>query len=172
VTFIIDTNLILIANGQHEHVSAACVQACVRRLQDVMARGRFAIDDQFLILREYEHKSDPHTGKRPGDQFVRWALQNASNPGRCDQVPLQVHPERGFVSFPDDPQLSAFDPSDRKFIAVANAHEDHPPILQATDSKWPRFAPALLRHGIEIEFICPLEIHQFQEHKEGHGTHE
>ena len=54
--------------------------------------------------------------------------------------------------------MSKFDPSDRKFVAVANAHPGKPSILQATDSKWWGWKDALLECGIKVEFLCPAEI--------------
>ena len=40
------------------------------------------------------------------------------------------------------------------FLAVAAAHEDRPPIIQATDSKWIGWESALSLHAIEIEWVC------------------
>jgi hypothetical protein len=69
------------------------------------------------------------------------------------------------VSFPDDPDLAQFDPSDRKFVAVAAAHPERPPILQAADSKWLAWEKPLRRHDITVEFLCPDDIERFQANK-------
>ena len=45
--------------------------------------------------------------------------------------------------------------SDRKFVAVANAHPAKPPILQSTDSKWWGWKEALQEVGITVHFLCP-----------------
>lgn len=45
--------------------------------------------------------------------------------------------------------------SDRKFVAVVNAHKKKPPIYQATDSKWWGWNDALEEVGIHVEFLCP-----------------
>ena len=50
-----------------------------------------------------------------------------------------------------------FDPADRKFIAVALAHPEKPPILQAVDSQWWDFRDAFRRNGVIVEFICEDE---------------
>jgi hypothetical protein len=52
------------------------------------------------------------------------------------------------------PPGEQIDPSDRMFLAVAAAHADRPPIIQATDSKWIGWESALLAHAIEIEWVC------------------
>jgi hypothetical protein len=166
-TEIIDTNVVLVANGQHPDVSPGCIAESALRLQKIMQKGRFAVDDAFRILSEYQNKTQPKTGNRPGDAFVKWTLRNNFNTQRCDQISIRDHPERGFESFPDDQDLRQFDPSDRKFVAVAVAHPNHPPIIQAADSKWITWAPILKRYGIEVEFICEDDIKRFHMKKGG-----
>jgi hypothetical protein len=102
-----------------------------------------------------------------GELIAAWALQNNANATKCDCIDLHLHPDRGYKSFPDDERLSKFDPPDRKFVAVAVAHENHPPILQAADSKWLGWAPALSDHGIEVDFLCPDDIQRFRDKKSG-----
>ncbi|MBX3184849.1 MAG: hypothetical protein KIT72_07620 [Polyangiaceae bacterium] len=166
-TAIVDTNVILVANRQHQDVSEACVVSCTRRLQAIMKDGRVAIDDGYRILKEYQNKTTPQIGKRAGDAFVKWLLRNNANEQRCDQVKLEEHSVRGFKSFPDDVRLANFDPPDRKFVAVAVAHGGHPPIAQAADSKWLGWAPALRDHGVSVEFLCPHDIQGFDDKKKG-----
>lgn len=167
MTSIVDTNVILAANGQHENVGPSCVLACALKLQSIMKGGRIALDHTFEILLEYQKKTTPKTGNRPGDAFVKWALQNNANTDRCDQIELHPHLERGYESFPDDERIADFDRTDRKFVAVAAAHEDHPPILQAADSKWLGWEPALKDHGITVDFLCLADIQRFHKKKSG-----
>lgn len=164
---VVDTNVVLVANGQHEDVSQECVATCALRLQEIMKSGKIALDDGFLILSEYLKKTTPKTGNRPGDAFVKWALQNNANTSRCDLVPITEYGERGFEEFPEDERLSGFDPPDRKFVAVAAAHDQHPPILQAADSKWLDWSGPLEEHGIEVEFLCSADIERFYKNKFG-----
>ena len=165
MTVVVDTNVILVANGQHQGVSEACVASCAERLHGIAQNGRIAIDDAYRILGEYQNKTDPHVGKRAGDAFLKWLLRNNANPQRCDQVPLVEHAERGFESFPDDARLASFDPPDRKFVAVAAAHGDKPPILQAADSKWLAWNEGLAAHGVKVEFLFPTDISGFEGNK-------
>lgn len=164
---VVDTNVVLVANGQHADVSGACVAACALQLQEIMQRGKLALDDQFRILCEYLHKTQPKKGNRPGDAFVKWALQNRVNAMHVDSVCLEDHDTRGFESFPDDAELFNFDAPDRKFVAVANVHQAKPPILQAADSKWLDWSPALARHGVKVEFLCAADITRFHKKKFG-----
>lgn len=164
---VIDTNVILVANGQHQEVSPECVKACVLALQNVMRSGKLALDDRFLILLEYQNKTQPKKGNQPGDAFVKWALRNCCNTKSVDQVTLLKHNKRGFESFPDDPDLENFDAPDRKFVAVSRAHPNQPSIAQAADSKWLDWAPALKRYGVSVDFLCQSDIQRFHKNKFG-----
>lgn len=164
---VIDTNVILVANGQHESVSPQCVSECAQRLLSIKDHGRLVLDDAYRILLEYQKKTRPKGGKGPGDAFVKWALQVNSDPKRCDQVPIAVNASREFDSFPDDERLAMFDVDDRKFVAVSVAHPGRPPILQATDSKWLDWAPALFDAGVTIDLVCPDDIKHFRSKKSG-----
>lgn len=164
---VVDTNVILVANGQHADVSPECVINCLRALERVKNSGKLVLDEGFLIIREYQNKTQPKNGNRPGDAFVKWALNNRCNSKHVDQVTLLEHDERGFESFPDDPELKNFDTPDRKFVAASGAHPDKPTIAQAADSKWLDWAPALKRHGIEVEFLCQTDIQRFYKRKSG-----
>jgi hypothetical protein len=166
-TYVVDTNVILVANGQHPGVSEACVQRCVTWLEGLMQTGRIALDDAFEIVREYQHKTHASNGEGAGDAFIRWVLHHIDDPVRCDLVPVAHDALRGYEAFPDDPALAAFDAADRKFVAVAHAHPESPPILQAADCKWLDWSPALAQHGVQVQFLCDAEVHQFHVHKFG-----
>lgn len=165
MTSIVDTNAILVANGQHDGVSAECVTACVVRLDTIIKKGRIALDNAYAILAEYQNKTSPWEGKRPGDVFLKWVIQNSANPQRCDQVPITPDSSRGYAEFPDDERLADFDADDRKFVAVAAVHPEHPPILQAADAKWLGWAQALRENGVTVDFLCKDDIRRFRKAK-------
>lgn len=165
MTVVVDTNVILVANRQHDNISAACISTCAKRLQEIMVSGRIAIDDKWLIISEYQNKTNANAGKNPGDAFVKWVLQNKSNSSKCDQVCIKEHSKRGFESFPDTADLKTFDKADRKFVAVAATHPDNPTILQAADSKWLSWNEALKKCGIKVEFVCQKDINKFHKKK-------
>jgi hypothetical protein len=167
-TWIVDTNVILVAGGQHHDVSDACVVACAERLETIMKNGRLALDSGYEIVGEYLHRNEPNRGKNPGDVFAKWVLRNRSNVERCDLVDIPRGPDGDYASFPKHPDLMNFDPPDKKFVAVAAAHRDKPTILEAADSKWIDWETALNFHGINVEFICLADIKKF--HKKKFGT--
>ncbi|WP_374317130.1 hypothetical protein [Aquabacterium sp.] len=167
ITSIVDTNVILVANGQHPAVTQACRACCIAWLQRIMKEGRVALDDAYLIMTEYQHKTHTSTGDGVGDQFVRWVLHEFDNPARVDQVRIDPDEWKGFAAFPADQRLVSFDPSDRKFVAVSRCHPERPPILQAADSKWLDWSGPLAEYGVNILFLCGNELQQFHQHKFG-----
>jgi hypothetical protein len=163
--WVVDTNVILVANGGHPGVSHECVIACAERLNAVMASGILVLDDGFRIVSEYQQRTSPWKAKGVGDLFVKWVLTNLGNLSRVHQVPLtELEPKR-FREFPDAQLESGFDPDDRKFAAVSNAHLSRPSIIQASDCKWLNWCDGLKKCGIVVEFVCPQDIVHFYRNK-------
>ena len=155
---VVDTNVVVVANGRSEQASSDCVETCGEWLEEIM-RGevKLVLDNRWIILREYMQNLRSN-GADVGDRFLGWLLVNKDE--RCDLVPITPvdGSENEFEEFPDDPALDSFDPDDRKFIAVACAHPEKPPILQAVDSQWLDFRNAFRRNGVTVEFICEDDI--------------
>lgn len=162
---VVDTNVILVANGAHKDVSPECVIECVKRLQQLMHGGAIAIDDAHRIVGEYLHKTSPRRGKGVGDVFLRWVLDNLGDPERVQQVALTEVTEDCFAEFPVPALEPAFDRSDRKFAAVAHAHPSRPQIWQAADCKWLDWWPDLKAKGIQVKFLCEDDVCRFYKKK-------
>ncbi len=161
---VIDTNVLLVANQQHNDASPECVLMCTQKLLWAKQHGVIVIDDAYRIISEYCNKPDIN-GTRTGDAFLKWLLQNQSNPARVHQVTINETAVDHFVEFPDHILQSQFDAPDRKFPAVANVHVDKPPVMQAADSKWLNWWPALQAAGISVDFVCPADICGFYSSK-------
>jgi hypothetical protein len=167
---VVDTNVPLAANGAAD-ASPNCVIVCVDALMEILSdQKQLVIDDGWRILREYMNKLSP-SGRRVGDLFLKWVLTNRANPSRCVQVSITPRPDdkEHFKEFPNDPDLASFDRADRKFVAVACAHPDRPPILEALDSKWWGWREPLKRAGVTVMFLCQDEIKALYEQKFGRG---
>lgn len=162
---VVDTNVLLVANEQHDGVGPDCVAICVRRLLALKAEGVVVVDDGFRILGEYLGKTRPNASKGAGDKFLKWLLQNTGNPSRVQTVSVTERETDHFDQFPDHGLQREFDPPDRKFVAVANGHPDKPPIWQAADCKWLHWYAALAVTGISVDFLCPEDVCKFYEAK-------
>jgi hypothetical protein len=133
-----------------------CVQACATALHEITRTGLLVIDAGGLIFDEYKAHLSFAGQPGAGDYFFKWLSDNRYKPDRVAQVTLDGDPIRQgeFSAFPDDPALATFDRSDRKFVAVALAHPDRPPILNAVDRDWSDHRVALERNGVRIRFLC------------------
>ena len=158
---IVDTNVALVASGRSEQASEDCVAVCAERLGQINnGEVKLVLDNQRRIIDEYRGQLNPDGQPGIGDVFLKWVEMNWANPDRCDLVSITPvdGSENAFEEFPDDPELNDFDPDDRKFIAVACAHLESPPILQAVDSQWLDFHKVFRRNGVTVEFICEDDI--------------
>jgi len=158
---VIDTNVLLVANGQHADVSPGCVDACVRRLQEMEKSGVTLVDDGFRILGEYQNKTRIYPPKGVGDVFLKWLLRHAGNPAHVEQVKITETTVDCFAEFPDAVLQTSFDPADRKFVAVAHVHPARPPIWQAADCKWLDWWQSLAASGVTVTFLCPEDARRF-----------
>ena len=161
---VIDTNVLLIANQKHGEVSPGCVETCVKRLREMQRSGVVVMDDAGRILQEYRNKTRPNQPKGIGDVFLKWLFQHMGT-CRVEQVSLIEIAEDRFREFPDASLQAEFDASDRKFVAVAYAHHDRPPVWQASDSKWLRWNTGLETIGVQVEFLCPDDAARFYDKK-------
>lgn len=162
---VIDTNVLLVANGAHDGASDTCRLSCIAKLLDQQRNGITVLDDAHRILREYQHKTSPNKPRGVGDVFLKWLLQNQANPARVHQVTVTESSPGIYAEFPDAKLQAEFDPPDRVFVAVANAHPAKPPIWQATDSKWIHWWATLASQGVTVQFICPSDAERFLEKK-------
>jgi hypothetical protein len=165
---VVDTNVAVVANGHSPQVSSECVLVCVQRLRRITNEDdKLVLDDGWRIIREYLDHLQPAGQPGVGDAFLKWVLTNWANPQRCELVTITPvnHSDTDFREFPSDAELEGFDRSDRKFVAVAAAHPQRPPILQAADSKWLDFKDALRRNGVIVEFICEGDIQRLHVRK-------
>ena len=157
---VVDTNVPVVANGSSEQASPECVKTCAVRLGELTRKGQLVLDDKWLILKEYMANLRSSGQPGVGDAFLNWVLTNRCNPKLCEQVAITPRNsgETDFEEFPSDPELDDFDPEDRKFVAVAAAHPDKPPILQAVDTKWWEMKEPLRKAGIIVGFLCEKDI--------------
>ncbi|MBS1911948.1 MAG: hypothetical protein JST22_08190 [Bacteroidetes bacterium] len=163
---VIDTNVAVAANG---HAGDDCELACINALAESRTSNMILLDDQGLILGEYRQRLS-HSGQPGlGDAFFKWLWDNQANPRYCKQVMITPTNREAttFREFPDDPELTAFDPSDRKFVATAVASRLRPTIINATDTDWLDIQEPLKRYGIAVRFVCPdlMKIKKSRRHR-------
>lgn len=155
---LVDTNVPITANhavkpGDIPKELANCVSACVETIQHILKNGGLVLDEGNEIFREYLDHLSLGGQPGPGDKFMKWVHVHQWSADKVTQVRITRN-GNSYNEFPNHVGLRNFDPSDRKFVAVANAHSEKPPILQATDSKWLGWEKALAKVGITVDFLC------------------
>lgn len=154
---VIDTNVALVANlaasAQTTEILPVDILKCVEIIEETVANKSIVIDDNNEIVNEYSHKLSFKGQPGVGDRFFKWLHDNQYCLPASQRVPIH-RSGNSYQEFPDISELSEFDLSDRKFVAVSYAHPLHPPIYQATDSKWWGWKDALSSVGISVVFLC------------------
>ncbi len=153
---VVDTNVPIVANGAANHATPDCVLRSVDRLEEIRKEQLILLDDGMYILNEYMSHLSLSGQPGMGDFFMKWVWLNQANPLHCKCIHITPKPgSEDFEEFPNDAELNAFDPSDRKFVAVALASGLAPPVLNAADTDWWKFREPLERNGVKVEFLCP-----------------
>lgn len=153
---VIDTNVLCVINKASPQASKKCLENAIKFIEDVKVKGIIVLDDQRLILKEYESKIDSHK-QGLGCAFLKWIYTYFKNNNFCKIVeitPININ-NGEFIEFPSDERLNNFDKSDKKFIAVAYAYpaEKKPCIVNAADTDWCEVKDVLAEHGINVYFL-------------------
>ena len=156
---LVDTNVPKTANLATQHdpnsdVSDDCVLACIEAVEHIIRKRGLVIDAGDEIFDEYRQQLSMKGQPGVGDRFMKWVHDHRWNADKVTQVRITRNGD-SYDEFPYHVGLRNFDRSDRKFVAVANAHSEKPPIVQATDSKWWGWKNALAGVGITVHFLCP-----------------
>lgn len=144
--YVVDTNVWVWVDKVEE--DEQCTQQSLAWIEAfIYSQERIVVDEQWLILNEYR-KNILKGGLAEG--YLKILYANLVS--RAVMVPLELDAD-GYALVPSS--LEPLDRSDRKFAAVALAHPDHPPIVNARDSDWEAVSPALAAYGIAIIQLCP-----------------
>lgn len=154
--YIVDTNVAIVANGERDKQGRGpdpeCETECNTKLEEVVDSGTVAVDDSYRIFGEYQRVlAQVSNGRRspgPGDKFLKLVLV-----GECRVKRVAVDPSEDDSWGIEALRGSAFDKSDRKFLAVAVAVNGV--VVNATDSDWRDHRPLMERLGVEVEELCP-----------------
>lgn len=157
---VVDTTVLGVANGQAvPQASSTCVRNATYHLELIQKNGVVVLDDDWRILKEYGRRART-APNAAGSVFYKWVLNNYANSQHCERYSITPQPDdpNSFTEFPADPALIGFDPSDRKFVALAIVSQA--PVWNAVDSDYWNHREALEANGIIIKWICPEYFHQ------------
>ena len=150
--FVVDTNVAIVANGgETTHADIECQLCCAEKLESVVEQGTVAIDDKGLIFQEYQGHLSFSGQPGMGDAFFKHVFNFQFQSGNVVRVPVTriTDERRGFEELPEN----GFDPSDRKFLAVAVVSRAI--VLNATDSDWEEHRKLMEQLKVEVDQLCP-----------------
>ena len=158
--FVVDTNVPITANKARDPKNIPsdlieCVDECIEAIKKITTRqDGLVLDKGGEILYEYRKHLSVSGQPGVGNAFLKWVHNYQWSFPHEDHIPI-IKEGDSYREFPIAQDLCQFDPSDKKFVAVAKAHPAKPPIFQATDSKWWGWKDALAREGVNVSFLCP-----------------
>ena len=159
---VVDTNVAIVANGRPDPddlrpPSVSCQKAAVTFLIDLERNGTVLLDVEGAIQREYHRHLEPSGQPGIGDRFYQEVLR--SSPRLVERVDLPKLPDGEYENLPRPLIDSGFDPSDRKFAALAN--RESVPVFNAIDSDWIEHAAILAIAEIQVENLCGCDTEQW-----------
>ena len=155
MVYLVDTNVLAVANDPSHPAGPDCVEACVDFLETRQNR-RYAVDDLLRIFEEYMRYASMSGKPNVGDKFLQWLWNYQANTDVCRQIQLR---ETGrddvlFQILTTIPGIENFDRADQKFLAVALHLNEPVTIVNATDSDWSEISQILADYDIELLQLC------------------
>lgn len=152
---VVDTNVAIVANGRPDPKdprppSITCRIAAVTFLSELVKNGRVLLDVEGAIQAEYRNYLNPSGAPGVGDRFYQEVLH--SSPRLIERVELPKRHDGEYEDLPQSLIDGGFDPSDRKFAALAR--KEGAPVYNATDSDWIEHSITLAVEGIQVANLC------------------
>ncbi|MXW17909.1 MAG: hypothetical protein F4Z83_10245 [Gemmatimonadetes bacterium] len=149
---VVDTNVLVAANGRDTHVDEHCQLACVDELARLAREELVCVDDRGLIMREYEKRTSRKGQAGPGTVFYKRLWEKMGDPNRVYLVPVEPRDPEG-RDFSDPVLPSNNLKKDAKFLAVALKAQAV--IVNAADSDWAEHHDLTDRLGVGVRQLCP-----------------
>ena len=148
--YVIDTNVPIVANGNDLTVQLECRIAAVELLSKATKDGMIYLDTAGDIQNEYRSHLNPNGQPGVGDRFYLEVIN--SQPGKVSRIDIEKGADGEYIDVPSAIIDAGFDPSDRKFVAVALRAGAK--VYNAVDSDWAIEQVLLEQNGVEIVFLC------------------
>ena len=149
---VVDTNVLVVANGRDTHVEDSCQLRCVEELARLLREEVVCVDDKWLIMREYEKRTRQKGQARPGTVFYKDVCRKMGDSKSVCLIPVDPRDAEGrdFA----DPVLPPNNlKKDAKFLAVAV--KARAAIVNAADSDWAEHRELTERLRVDVRQLCP-----------------
>lgn len=148
---VVDTNVLIVANGKAPHASDNCVIRAVEFLEHARTNSVVVMDGLGLISDEYR-KYCSYRGQPGVGDFFFLHLHRMQGTSRVQLVDVTPDGDGSYREVPS--ALRSFDPSDQKFIAVVVADDYRSEIVNCVDSDWSEAKDALQGAKIQVHQVC------------------
>jgi hypothetical protein len=148
---VIDTNVLVVANGKAAQVGPQTKLKTIQALQKFMVDGIAIVDDGGDIRSEYLKHCNAEGQPPLGNIFFREIMINQFA-SRVISIKAPKNNSGEYINFPNVPELNGFDRDDRKFAVVAKLSNS--PVLNAVDTDWIHFLNPLKSNGIKVMFTA------------------
>ena len=157
--YIVDTNVPIKASNLNplNILDKKCSLSCLSFIKKLMqSTDVVVLDSGNEILKEYQNNFPSWGQDTIATIFLRWVLRNLTlrDGGQVELYPITKTAEGVYEEYPCSQNFATFDPSDKKFIALSNAHPDRPPIVEGSDSLWWGYREVFKNADIHIIFLC------------------
>ncbi|WP_440070466.1 hypothetical protein [Streptosporangium sp. OZ121] len=152
---VIDTNVLIVANGKADHVEPGCVISAIDFLEHAEKEGVVVIDSSWHIFEEYEKHCSYKGQPGVGDRFFLHLHRTQADARRVAKVDVNPDGQGSYEEIPET--LRGFDPSDHKFVATVIADERRSVIVNCADSDWREASKTLRENEINVVEICANE---------------
>lgn len=152
---VVDTNVLVAANGRDTHVDLGCQLNCVKELTRLKRQEVVCVDDKGLIMREYERRTSHKGQAKPGTVFYKHVWQQMGDSSRVRLIPVELvnSDDREGRDFRDPVLPTNNLKKDAKFLAVAV--KANATIVNAADSDWAEHRELTDQLGVEVRQVCP-----------------
>ena len=159
-SYVVDTNVAIVANRQNVDADLECQLACVEKLEAVCREEAVVVDDQDFIFNEYKGRLSFSGAPGVGDAFFKHVSDHRHGGIRVRMVSITPcnDEHRGFEELP----ANQLDRTDRKFLAVARVAQAE--ILNATDSDWSEQQALTNSLEVKVRQLCPQHAHKRADH--------
>jgi len=155
--YIIDTNIIIAANGETDHLTKPEKDKCKQFIASLFNNSIISFDLQGEIFYEYFKYVNRSGQPNIGDVFVKYLWDRQNNSNHCEKVDIERNKKGIYKQFNKKEDLLDFDSNDQKFIAVHIGSKKNPVICNASDSDWENSKALLMKYNINVLEILKEE---------------
>jgi hypothetical protein len=153
MSFVIDTNVLIVASNPMRD----CSEKCFEFLEEIFCNKSVIFIDEFFDKKRQSFCSeieDEYKKNISSQDYAYWLLRKIFDRdprSMICRIDITKDEDENYSDFPSD--LKNFDRNDKKFVAVAITSKQNPEIVNAVDADWKQHE-AVLKKYVKLKFLC------------------